>query len=290
MTLSQATLIQRVRYHLGDFPWETTGAAASGSSTVTVEDGSDWSEGQIGEFATDGDTFRVNSIEGGYDGNVLRSYAGSTGAAHTAGSRILRDPKFRYLEITNAISQVIEFMLPWPRIYKVTADTITPDPTNKAWYDLAADALALVSVKQLYSTSDRSVQVYGPRHGQPRVSFQRGLPTSLVASGVGVAFPDGFRHATNTVNINYAAKITDTIATAAYADFSAGEAVTSAIEYGAVALLQGTLELRRPRESAEDTDPLRGYSLFGRLFMKAMFNAEKELRQRSPLMHGWDAS
>lgn len=286
MTLSQATLLNRIRWHLGDLGWETTGSADSATSDVLVADGGDWSEGDVGVWEEDGDTFYTRDVSGD---NVVatRSYYGSTGAAHEAG-RIFKNPKYKTLEMTNAISEIIEFALPWPKFYKVTATTITPDAVNKVWYDLAADAYALVRVRQLYGADDRRVYEYGGRHIYNRVGFSRGLPTSLVASGVGVAFPDGFAHTTNTVSIDYATKITDTVTSTLYDDFSAGDAITTAIEYGAVALLQGSLELRKPRHSADETDNLRASSLFERLFQRALATAEKELRQKDKLMKGWD--
>lgn len=291
-TLAQAALIQRIRWHLGDFPWETTGTASSASSVIAVVDGTDWSEGDYGELID-----IVTGVPEGFwtqsiaTNNVtaVRGYYGSTAATHsTAGNRILKNPKYKTLEITNAISEIIEFALPWPKFYKVTADTITPDAANKEWYDLAADAYALVRVRQLYGANDRRVYEYGGRHIFNRVGFERGLPTSLVASGVGVAFPDGFAHTSNTVSIDYAAKITDTVTATLYTDFSAGDAIASAIEFGAVALLQGSLELRKPRHSADETDNLKPSVLFERLFRRALATAEKELRQKQGLMKGWD--
>lgn len=287
MSLTQATLIQRIRWHLGDIPWETTGTTADATGDVTVADGDDWTEGDVGEFQSDGDTFLVRS-KAGSDLVSVRSYYGSTGATHATTGRVLKNPKYKFSEIANSIAEVIEYMLPWPRFYKVTADTVTPDPANKVWYDLAADALALVRVHQLYGASNQRDMQYGAFHKSPRVTFKRGLPATLVASGVGVGFPDGFSHTTNTVFIDYAAKITSTIGTGAYSDFTAGDAIVSAIEYATVALLQGSLELRRLRHSAEDPDPLRGADVFNRLFVHAATAAEKELRQKNPLMIGWD--
>jgi hypothetical protein len=293
MTITQAILVNRIRWHLGDNVWETTGTASSASSVIAVLDGTDWSEGDIGELldVTTGvvENFFVLSISAN-NLTVVRGYYGTTAATHSSTSRIFKNPKFRNIEITNAISEVIESELPWPKFYKVTADTITPAPTTTTWYDLAADALALVRVTQAYGTSNLRQQVYGERRLYNRIAFRRGLQAGIAASTVGISFIDGFRHSSNTVAVDYAAKITDTVSSAIYQDFSAGEAITSAIEYGAVALLQGSLELRKPRQSAEETDNLRASMFFERLFRRALATAQKELRQKNPLMHGWDAS
>lgn len=287
MSLAVATLVQRIRFHLGDLPWETAGTAASTSSVIAVTDGTDWAEGDIMEIvdAVTGTTeiVRVSSIS---SNNVtgVRGYYGSTAAAHVTSSRILKNPKYKDTEITNAISSTIQGFLPWPWVYKVVADAITPDVTNAQWYDLGADALALTSVYQLAGEDSTQVMQYGRFHHYGRIVLKRNLPTSLVASGVGVAFPDGFLDASNTVYINYAAKITDTIATTSYSDFSDGDPVTEAIMYGTVALLQGSLELRKPRKGAQETDNLRSASYFNRIYHGALNQAANELRQKSPIM------
>jgi hypothetical protein len=97
-------------------------------------------------------------------------------------------------------------------------------------------------------------------------------------------FPDGFLDQDNVVYVQYASKITDTTLGGEYQDFSAGEAVVEAIVLGSVALMQSALELRKGRHDAQDTDNLRSGSYFGQLYRKALATAEKEIRQRSPLM------
>jgi hypothetical protein len=248
-----------------------------------VADGEDWTEGNIGEFVEDGDTFYVRSISGA-DLNSTRSYYGSTGTTHTSGARILKDPKYRYNEIVNAISTVIQGYLPWPRIYKVTADTITPDATNTTWYDLAADALGIVSIYQLSDNTPKQLQTYNEFHQYDRVTFKRNLPTTLCASGVGLRFPDGFLDQDNTVYINYAAKITDTVSATNYSDFSDGDAVTEAIILGAAQLLQRMLEVRKVRNSDNQPDYIRSGRDMNSLFQAALNTAEKEIRLKTPLV------
>jgi len=289
MTLSQATVVQRIRRHLGEHPWEDSSCSAvSASSTITGATTGFWVKGDIGEFVEDGDRFLTISESGGTI-TAIRSYDGATGAIHSS-ARVLKNPTYPYDEITNAVSSVIQAWLPWPRAYKVVGDTITPDPAATVWYDLASDALALVSVIQRTGVSNEKLTFYGQRHAQPRVQFGLNLPSGLVASGVGVAFPDGFSHATNTVAINYAAKVTDTVTTGSYVDLTDGDALTEAVIYGAVALLQGSLELRRPRKPSPDTEVMRGAMVFQRMFADALAHAERELRVKYPLMRMPDGS
>jgi hypothetical protein len=280
VSLVVSTAVQRIRFHLGDLPWETVGSGPGVGNEVTVEDGEDWAIGDIGEFQDDGESFWVRTPDS-FEIEVTRGYYGTTQSTHSSDTRILKNPKYRYSEIVNAITATIQGFLPSDRVYKVTADTITPDAADTTWYDLAADALGLVSVEQLVNTE---LMKYGQHHAWGRVQFQRNLPMSLVASGVGVAFPDGFADVSSTVYINYAAKITASVTSGEYDDFSDGEAVTEAIIYGAVALLQGSLELRKPRKGAAETNNLQSASYFNRIYHSALNQAAKEIRQQAPLM------
>src|SRR3990167_791141 len=200
--ITQAALIQRVRYELGDNPWETTGSAASASSVVAVADGTDWAEGDIGEFEDDGEQFWVKSISTN-DLTCVRGYNGTTAATQAASSRILKFPRYGYKEVTNAIESTIQ-NLPYHKVWKKVGDTVTPAPTTAVWYDLAADALDIIDARQLYGTSDTKEGRYGERHNVRSIILRRNMTSSLVTSTVGVRFPGGFYHASNTVNIDYA--------------------------------------------------------------------------------------
>lgn len=310
MSYPQATLVQRIRWNLGDLPWEGTGTAANTTSTVVVNDGGDWAEGDIGEIldAVTGDTeiFRDSGQHSGNNVTAVRGYYGSTAAAHITTSRILKNPKFRYHEITNAISSVIND-LPWPCIYKIVAQNVTASVTggwggawgsspwgggsggsSGPWYNLNAAALAIQSAYQETLVTPAELHTFGGYHSWSRIVLKRGLPASLAASGVGVAFPDGVNNTVNPVTVNYAAKITDTVATGDYSDLTAGDPIVEAIIYGATALMTGALEIRKPRHAADEVDNLRAGAMFNSFFERALRSAEKDLRQKSPLMDGWD--
>lgn len=302
MTVSQSTVVQRVRYHLGDFPWETTGSASSSSSVVAVTDGDDWSEGDIGEFVNNGENFRVSSVSSN-DLTAGRGFYGTTAATQSSG-RVLKNPRFKYTEITNAISSVIQGQLNYPRVYKVSDSSVTPSwgfgwgsspwggglfsgglTSFGPWVDLDdANALGLIAVSQLTDADPPARVQYGQRHGSFRVLFARNLPVTLAASTVGIAFPDGFADEDNTVFVTYASKITDTVDTGAYTDFSDGDAVTEAIILGAVAQLQGALEIRKPDRALNEVDRLRSSSYYFQLFRRTLSVAEQELRAKAPLM------
>ena len=279
--ITQAALVNRVRLLLGNQPWEDSSlTAASASSTITGATTGFWVKGDIGEFVDDGDTFLVISETGGTI-TATRSYWGSTGAAHT-NIRVLKNPRYTFVEITNAISAVIQDQL-WPKAWKKVGDTIAPSASDTTWYDLAADARGIIDARQLYGLNDKQEGIYGERHSIRQVELRRNMTSSLVSSTVGVRFPGGFYHPTNTVNIDYAAKITDTIATASYSDLADGEAVLEAIIYGVVSHLEGALENRKPRKPRHDRETLRGAALYDRRFQEALNRANTELRNTIPI-------
>jgi hypothetical protein len=288
MSLSQATLVSRIRLHLGELDWETTGSAVDATTPyIAVALGEEWASGNIGEFFSDGDSFRTSSISGDTL-TTVRSYHGSTGAAHGAGSRILKDPRFRWAEITNAISSVIQ-TLPWPRVYKTVPDTITPDAPTTVWYGLSDTALGLVRVRQLVGVSNEGIDYYSENRGHlgRRVIFRAGLPAALATNTAAVRFPDGFADSTNTVYVDYATRILDTVTTGAYADLTDGDAIVEAIIFGAVALLQDSMELRKPRRPSPDAEYIQGGQLFESRYRRALSHAERDIRALNPLLDTW---
>jgi hypothetical protein len=285
--IAQSELVQRIRLLLGDNPFESQATAVDDITPyIGVTAGEDWAQGDIGEFIYNGESVRVGEV----NGNTLttvRAYYGSEASPQPLG-RILKNPKYRYEEITAAISSVISFELPFPRIYKVDDTTIDPDTvghpvTANSWYALPAEAMELVSVIQVSDDSPGKRLQYGLFHSPWGVNFQRNLPSALVNTGVGISFPS-FIDSDNDIYVTYAAQITDEVVGGEYQDFDAGDAVVEAIVLGAVALLQSALELRKPRKGAQETDNLRSGSYFGTLYKKALWTAEKQIRNEHPLM------
>lgn len=283
LTLAQTTLVQRIRYELNagqPSEWEDSScSAASASSTITGATADFWAKGDIGEFIEDGDTFLTISLSSTTI-TATRSFDGSTGASH-ASARVLKNPRYRFNTITNAISAVIQD-LPYHKVWKKVADTITPSASTTVWYDLNALALDLIDVRQLYGNSDTKEGLYGERHSSFPVQLRKNMTTSLVTSGVGLRFPGGFYHPTNTVNVDFAAKITDAVSGGNYSDLTDGEALTEAVIFGAVSHLEGALENRKPRRPRQDRETLRGAALFDRRYQAALERANQECRTSFP--------
>jgi hypothetical protein len=251
MTLGKGVIVQHTRDLLDDHPWETrvTGGSTGTDADFDVPDGSAWDEGAIGEFQDDGEQFLVRTISS----NTLttkRGHNGTTVSDHPSGTVIQRDPVFSYYVIVGSIEDVMEQL--WPYVYKAVDDTITPSNT-KIWFDLAADVMALISVRQLHGTAPAiHLGTYGEKDSGKPVVMQRNLPTALVASRVGLSFPQGFFDGTSDIYIRYAAKLTTTVTSGAYEDAENEGLWRDVLAYGAAARLLSAKEI--PRVSQEDTN------------------------------------
>lgn len=241
MALAQSTLVQRVRRILGENPATQTATVADASDTtgLTCDDTTAFSVGSILEWQDNGEQVVVKAITNATTFDVYaRGHNGTTAQAHSAVA-VYVDPQFAYAEITNSIERQIQSL--WPKAWKKVDDGITPDPTNDVWYDLAADAIDLIRVVQNYGTPAR-IAFYGAKDSGLPVVLERGLPTGVVASGVGVTFPAGFADDANSVEIRYRAKLTTTQSTpGTYDDVEEG-LMAEAIVYGSAAKLVGYKE------------------------------------------------
>lgn len=251
MSVTSATVIQRVRDILLDTPWATnfTGTIASTSTTsVTVADGTRWDEGDIVEFQDNGEQLYVSTVVGNVL-TVVRGWAGTTAATHdgsVTAITILRDPRFSYKRIKDSIELIMQSL--WPYVYKKVTTTITP-VSGTVWYDLNASAQGLIQVGQLSSTSPYIYYGYGVRGTKRPVSFLQNAPTTLAASGVAVGFPRGFALTTTNVQVDYAAKLTTnngsgTYDGITYADINDG-LQAECIAYGAASRLVMLSDVQR---------------------------------------------
>ena len=245
MALSQATLVTRVRRLLDDDPYEgriTTAYTAGG--TIVTDDGTKWAVGDWGEFdETPWDHFLVRSIST----NTLTVKSGhhnTTDTNHTDEIAIKKAPFYAAQQVIRAIEQTIQEL--WPHAWKSIAGSVTPSTTT-VWYDGAATWLGLISVNQRHGTSDREIGLFGAAGTGRSVILQRNLPTGLVASTVGVRFPGGFFHSSNTVNVAARGAITTTIASSNYSDVDDG-LLAEALIHGAAAKLVGAKGIPRVGE------------------------------------------
>lgn len=265
-------------------------SAASSSSVIAVPDGTRWDEGAVLEFQTQGELAWIRSVSSN-NLTAVRGIRGSTATTQASGVAF-RDPVYTFNNIINAANLVIQD-LPQGIIYKkVSLVGGLTYVATKFWYNLAADAIGLISVNQISTGTINYLLKYGKRGSGFSVVFSKNLPTALVASGTGLAFPNGWYNITNVTNVDYAAKLTTTqTVPGTYDDFSDGLDV-DLISYGVAARLIRNYEINRV--SDEDTgmgdqsvQPGMRASIGNQLFQEFLrlrsLKAE-ELRRDMPLM------
>lgn len=251
MAYSKATLVQEIRDLLGESPWYaaviTNAVANDSDTTIDVTDGTEWAVGDILEFQDDGEQCYVRSINSN-ELTVYREFNGTsmTSSSHAVGEKVIKNPVFTYKRIVDEIERAITNT--WPYVWKSVQDSITP-VSGQYWYDLAAEAIDLIKVYQLFGSSSNMVGTYGTFGSKRSVMFMRDLPAALVASGVGLRFPGGFYDSANTVYVYYRAKLTTTVATGSYSDLNDG-LLADHIAYAAAARLLASKE--GPRTSDND--------------------------------------
>src|SRR5436853_1093603 len=133
MAYAIASLIQSARHLLDDNPWTDalTNSPASGGTTYSVADTTLYDKGNVLE-TDDGDLAIVTALASSTNLTVRRSVYGATAAAHTSGDTLTKDPVFRYVQIKEALTRVIDNL--WPHIWKIGTYSVTPDSTTQ-WFD-----------------------------------------------------------------------------------------------------------------------------------------------------------
>lgn len=293
MALSQATLVSRVRRVLGETPYQQTATVADTTTlNITVIDSSKMSEGTILEWQDNGEQVVIKSITNATTVVVwARGAYDTTALAHSA-VKVFIDPEVTYAEITDSLDGAINQLWPWA--WKAVTLTSFAPSTTAIWYDVAATAVDLISVTQLYGSSSQYAARFGAKGSGLQVGFQAGLPAALVASGVGVRFPNGFAHASNTVSVVYRAKITNTVSGGNYSDLSDNQ-LAEAVVYSAAMEIVGNHEMSLVLNSdvSQGETPLgagpriTGAQWLERKYRQALNNYYDELMRTIPPMTQW---
>ena len=248
MAYASTTLLQDVRNILEDNPWETTSTTTGTGATVVVPDDSKWAIGDIGEWSFSGtiggEQFLVQDLPGSDNLTVKRGYNGTTAESHSSGDRVVKNPTYSVLQIRAAVSATLARM--YPSAWKTVTSTITPDTDpSVVWYDselTGEDATGLIDLMrgdQRYGTNSEYLGVYGdsiPGLRSLPILIAKGMPTGLVASGIGLRFPHGFHSYTTNVAVQFRVKLTDTLSGSNYADISEG-LVSETVTMGTVSRL-----------------------------------------------------
>jgi hypothetical protein len=138
----------------------------------------------------------------------------------------------------------------------------------------------LVSAVQLYGSPSQVGQYGAFEVGLP-ILFKRNLPTSLVASGLGLQFPGGFYNADNAIEVKARALLTAAVSGGNYSDLSGGiDAET--IAYGAAYKLVADKDIARiTQEDISHSD--RQVQPQARLRSAAYYEGEYRMR-----LHKWN--
>lgn len=294
MSFSQATLVQRVRTIMGDNPFAVpcTDNVAQGDTTIDVPDGTEWSEGNVGEYQDDGEQFYVRSVSSNTL-TVIRGWNGTTAAAHDGSGTakvIFKNPRVSYIKITTAVTQVMNALNPY--VYRTHSFTITPTATE-TWQDVGASNTAIHSLIQvtqaLTATSPKRVFYYGMRNGAYPVALAKNLPTSVATNTVALYMPY-LKDETATINVLAAAPIDATVATGSYSYISEGVEVDSVVYFTAAELLGAMDVIRTTQEDVAQGDtgtkPLQRTQLadyWRRRGTEARRQWEEQLRRDYPL-------
>ena len=262
MAYAKTSLLEDVRQLLEDDPWETTSTTTGTGTTVAVPDGTKWAVGDIGEWSysgtVGGEQFLVQSIATN-DLTVVRGYNGTTAESHSSGDRVVKNARYSTVQIADAVERVVSAM--YPQIWKQVTSSITPDQTT-VWFNSglgatdAAGVIDLIRAEQRYGGSSERVGIFGsstPDLPSKKVRWDRLMPTALVSSGIGLNFPSGFFHTTNTVTVRWRVKVTSTLSGSNYADIDEG-LLSEAVVYGVCARLVGAKELSNVSEAQKAGD------------------------------------
>jgi hypothetical protein len=215
MAVSVATLIPRVRRLLEDRPFEdylTANIALASTATMTVNSPTAWATGNVAEFP-DGDQALLRSGTSN-PLSIKRGHNGTTATTHTANDVILKDPRFSYDQIDQAIRRVVDTDL-WPWVWVVSTAAVTP-VTGTTHYLAGATVVDIISAVQKSGTTDW--KHYGHKGSGLRIQLRRGLPSADFATGKAYYIPS-FDNTTNNITVTFRAIVTtDTIEDGAMAD------------------------------------------------------------------------
>lgn len=287
MAVSQSALIPRVRDLLEDRPFATKGSASSASSVVAVTDGTDWEEGAIGEFQSDGEQFKVISVSSN-DLTCFRGWNGTTAATQAAATTIVRDPTFTYRQVNQALTAGLNRL--WPYAWKTETVALTYSATT-IWYNFAPTGtpVGLVKVQQRYGASNEYIGYFGSAGRRPFI-IDNNLPTGLVAAGRGIRFPAG-SYSQQDYSVIAAVLITGTSDIEDTAELPVADTLVT----GALGRLMNAKQVARTTQginrdqatTISNLAPLQAGSVFEEQFVDALQMLRIKYRARYPLISTW---
>ena len=183
--MTMASTVAAIRKLLNDNPDETTLTAAISSTsatTTTVTDIAKFAIGQSWEFDDGSTGAEVVRIGGVTDSTstitIKRGHKGSTAATHSNGAVLLKEPRYFYDTIAQAVNYVLDADLYHEGLYELQEHQITSSTTTDFYNSPAAGCLRFVDVYQKTATMDE------PKRAKLRYSeLPTNVDTSLFAAG-----------------------------------------------------------------------------------------------------------
>src|SRR3989304_4378138 len=130
MSYSQQTLVSETRQILRDNSWHDICTEAMDTTEVGIDvaDGTQYVAGDIVEFQDDGELCLVPTVVATAR-TVIRNHpfsvttAAGPGPPHSINADIVKNPTYRYVQITQAVAKVLRSL--WPGDYKKDSSQIT---------------------------------------------------------------------------------------------------------------------------------------------------------------------
>lgn len=207
-----AEIRQRVYdYLFGSFPTESpfvsrlAASYASGATSITVLDDTEWEVNDVVENIETGEQFMVVAKPGADVLTVIPAWAGTTQAASVGNDDVLyKNPRFSQKKVDDAVSSAIKMLESWG-IHAFGHGTITrADPAE--FYELTeTDVIPHMGVLKVYEVLENNA----PRTLPFRYEFHFGIgPAEYSTTGTGVRIGDWGQTAnTGLVHFVYAKQL-----------------------------------------------------------------------------------
>lgn len=184
MATTAATVIQRARRFLGDWPENDalTASAASNSTTLTVADATIYSQGWLLQVDTESMYVTANGV--GTSVSVRRAQRGSTATTHASAATVLMRPHFLDVDYFDALNAAVSAT--FPMLYQAVVDeSITTVATTYEYTIPSLDTVPIpyISRVQHLQPSDtyRDVRSWTVLRGTtPKLKLRRPLPVGTM--------------------------------------------------------------------------------------------------------------
>ncbi len=208
--VTETDMISRIRHILNDTGWRDalSGAYSPGDGTMGVGAGTSWEVGDIidPDDGT-GSLLRVSATPTTNTISVQESYNGTTDVAHSSGTALMKNPRFRTIDVMDAIVAAIAADCTPSHVWFVASTSITPvSPPTTNLYALPENFYEVIADGIFQQTTATVTDIYT----FPRGSYEilRNVPTNLAPYGKALRFLGGSSSNTNPIYINYKASVT----------------------------------------------------------------------------------